>query len=330
MTNPQTGFHWLILAAGALVSGWLFAAARRRSGKTFLRAAAEYLAAILPALLLAKVFHAVLNLIATGEQGAEVWFSTAPRGFSFAAGCAGFCLGPALLSLRRRQEIPALLDDLAAPGCLLAAFARFGEIFSGQLGLADVWSLGLPDIRDGSLLARFPFAAADAWGCWYLSVSTLSAAAALAAAVYGFCAGGKGRFSAGVLFERCAVPLCAVRLFLELTRMESFIIKYVHVDQALCALFLLLLMIHACVRRKRTAGRFPVLPLVLTVACIALNGLVQFMMDKPWMFENVLPEGLFRWINDNLKAFGYSLLLLTAAVPAVLHALLCRGKKERE
>ena len=326
MTNPQEGYYLIALAAGVLLSGGLFAAARRRGGVPVRRAAAEYLAGILAALILAKAFYAALN-----GYGPAKWFRTDPREFSFIAGAAGFCLGPALVSLRRREKIPALLDDLAAPGCLLAAFIRFGEIFWGQLGLADVWSLGLPDIREGSLLARFPFAARDAWGFWYLSVSTLAAGAALAAAVYALCRGKKGGFPAGVLFERCAVPLCAVRMFLELTRMESFIIHFVHVDQALGALLMLLMIIHACVRRKRAAGRFPALPLALAVFCILLNGTVQFLMDKPWMFEKLIPAGLFLWINDNLKPFGYSLLLLTVAVPAAAHAALCgKGQKQPE
>ena len=330
MMNPQAGTYWLILAAGTLLSGWLFAADRRRAGVPLLKASAEYLAGILLALCLAKVLYTALAYASLEEYGAGRWFRTNPREFSFAAGCAGFCLGPALMNLRRRREIPVLLDCLAAPGCLLAAFGRFGEIFLGQLGLADTWTLGLPDVRDGSFWARFPFGLQDAWGYWYPSVSTLAAAAALAAAAYALCLRRKNRFPAGVLFERCAVPLCAVRIFLETTRMESFIIHFVHVDQALCALFLLLIVIHACVRRKRADGRFPVLPLVLTAACIALNGLTQFLMDKPWMFEKLMPEAVFGWVNDNLKPFGFSLLLLTSAVPAAAHAFLCRRERKKE
>ena len=165
-----------------------------------------------------------------------------------------------------------------------------------------------------------------------MSVSTLAALAAAAAAVY--CSarlrrGREARLPDGLLFERCAFLLCAVRFFLEMTRMKCLVFFYVRVDQALSAAVLLLLTVHACVRRKRTEGRFPVLPLAAVILCAALNGLVQYLMDKPWVFRPVMPESVFRWVNDNLKPFGFSVLLLTAAVPAVLHGFLCRQKKTR-
>lgn len=312
----QEASFWIAFSAGVLVSGGLFVLSACRGGLSVCRAAACFLCGILAALLTARLFHAAW-------YGAGEWFGMDPRSFSFAAGCAGFCLGAVLPLLRQRKGIPALLDRLTVPGCVLIAFTRFGEIFLGQLGLADVYSLGLPDIPEGSFLARFPFAAADAWGYWYLSVSTLAALLALATAAYALRLKAKKKTAPGVLFERCAVLLCSVRLFLELTRMESLIFRYVHLDQALCALFLLGLTIRACVRRQKTAGRFPVLPLVLIVLCIALNGVTQFLMDKPWMFEPVLPEGVYRWLNDNLKIFGLLLLLVTAALPAVIHGRLC-------
>lgn len=312
----QEAGWWITFAAGVLLSGRLVAALARRDGFPVRRTLACFLCGAAVSLLSARLFH-------------MAWFGAGgrspldPRSFSFAAGCAGFCLGAALPSFRRRAELPALMDCLAVPGCLLIAFARFGEIFLGQLGLADVYSLGLPDIPEGSLLARFPFAAADAWGYWYLSVSTLASLLALAVAGFALWAGHNGQTAPGVLFDRCAVLLCSIRLFLELTRMESLVFRYVHLDQALCALFLLGLVARACLRQKKTAGRFPVLPLVLVILCIALNGAVQFLMDKPWVFEPLLPEGIWRWLNDNLKGFGLSLLLLTAVLPAAIHRCLC-------
>ena len=307
---------WITFSAGALISGGLFVLSARRGGFSIRRAAVCFLCGILAALLAARLFHGAW-------YGAGEWFGMNPRSFSFAAGCAGFCLGAILPWLRQRRDIPALMDCLAVPGCVLIAFARFGEVFLGQLGLADVYSLGLPDIPEGSFLARFPFAAVDAWGYWYLSVSTLAALLALAAAAYGLWLKHNKKTNPGVLFDRCAVLLCSARMFLELIRMESLIFRYVHLDQALCALFLLGLVIRACIRRQKTAGRFPVLPLVLVILCIAVNGVTQFLMDKPWMFEPILPEGVYLWLNDNLKVFGLCLLLVTSVLLAVIHGCLC-------
>ena len=138
---------WITFSAGALISGGLFVLSTRRGGFSIRRAAVCFLCGILAALLAARLFHGAW-------YGAGEWFGMNPRSFSFAAGCAGFCLGAILPWLRQRRDIPALMDCLAVPGCVLIAFARFGEIFCGALGLADVYTLGLPDIREGSLLAR--------------------------------------------------------------------------------------------------------------------------------------------------------------------------------
>ena len=152
---------------------------------------------------------------------------------------------------------------------------------------------------------------------------TLSLLLALVTAAYGLWLKCKKKTAPGVLFDRCAVLLCSVRMFLELIRIESLIFRYVHLDQALCALFLLGLVIRACIRRQKTEGRFPVLPLVLVILCIAVNGVTQFLMDKPWMFEPILPKEVYLWLNDNLKVFGLCLLLVTSVLPAVIHGRLC-------
>ena len=324
MITQQTGLYWILLAAGGLLSACLFVLSARRKGFPAGKALAGFLAGLPCAFLLSKAVWILLDLAAAYPEGPVAWFRPVPGEFSFVAGCAGFCLGPALVFRSRRDEI---LDCLALPGCLLIAFARFGEIFCGALGLADVYTLGLPDIREGSLLARFPFSAADAWGVRYLAVSTLAAGAALAIALFAVIKQkSRDRLPAGCLFERCALLLCAVRLFLEPMRMESLVFYFVHVDQALAALLLAGLMIQGCLRQRKETGRFPAAPLVLTLLCLAVNGLAQYMMDKLWQFEPFLPEGVFQWISGHLGLFGFSLILIASACPAVIHGHLVRKR----
>lgn len=318
------GLYWLFPAAGALLSGGLFLYIVRRRGLSVSRAAGSFLCGILLALVAARGVCALLNLLSRGNTGG---LQLSPDRFSFVGGCAGFCLGAVVVSSRRRKEIPVLLDCLAVPGCLLISFLRFGEIFLDQWGLADVYTLGLPDIADGTLLARFPFALQDAWGIWYLSVSTLAAAVALGTGIFfAFRARLFSSFPApdGLLFLRCAFLLCCFRLFLELTRMNCLVFWFIHTDQALCALALLGLMICTGLRLKAYSGRFPLAAFLAVLLCLALNGLTQYFMDKPWLFAPLFPDDVFRALSSNLKGFGFSVLFLTALLPVFIHGFLCR------
>ena len=326
MSDPQRVYGLVVAGAGALLSVCLLVFRAGRRGFSPPRALAGSLLGLLLSLLLAKSVWLLFFAASLGAEDAGKWFRAVPGEFSFTAGCIGFCLGPALAWLRRRDRLPALMDLLAFPGCLLAAFVRFAEIFWGQLGLADVYTLGLPDIPDASLLARFPFAVRDAWGIWYLAVSTLSAVLALAVAA---CAllrtRAKARpLPAGTVFERSAFLLCAACFFLDLTRMETLVFMWVHVNQALCALVMLALAVRAACRQQKASGRFPVFSLALTFLCFVLNGFAQYLADKPWVFEPLLPDGVFSWMNDNLLPLVWSLLLLTALVPVLLHGRLLR------
>ena len=168
------------------------------------------------------------------------------------------------------------------------------------------------------------FAVRDAWGVWYLSVSTLAAFLALVIGLMAFLRLKKGKLPAGMVFERCAFLLCTVRFFLELTRMECLIFFFVHLDQALCALIMLALFIRVGIRIKKAGKRFPVLSLILFLLCFALNGIMQYAMDKPWKFRALFTDGAFAWFNANLSWFGFTLLLVTTLVPALIWCRLWR------
>ena len=325
--NPISDHFRISAAAGVLLSTALFLYAVRKNGLSVPRAAAGWLAGLLLALVLSKAVYVLFHFPPLEQYGAQKWLRPVPGEFSFVAGAAGFCLGVSLAWVRSRKVLPRVADLLVFPGCLLAAALRFGESGLGELGLADVTSMGLPEIREGSLFARFPLGVSDAWGYWYLSVSTLSAFLILCTGIYGFLLlrRKKDRASGlpgGTVFARCAFFLCAIRFFLELTRMKSFIFFFVHVDQALCAVAMAVLTVRGALRLRKSTGRFPAQYPSLLLACFALNGVTQYLMDKPWQFETLMPENVFTWVSENLAVFGYSLLLLTSVLPAVLFLLL--------
>ena len=319
--------YYFILALGLLVSGFLFLRGARKSGLNLCRAAGIFALGLVLGYFFAKGVYVLLHYSALKSYGIGKWFLLTPEHFSFVGGAIGFCLAPVLCAGKRK--VPAYLDRLALPGCLLAAVMRFDEIFLGELGLADPRSLGLRDLCDGDLAARFPFAVRDTWGVWYLSVSTT---AALLAIVIMICLSLRARkekrlgrvMPEGMLFERCAFLLCSVRLFLELTRLDCMIFFFVHVDQVLAAVVMLILFIRAGLRLKRRGGRFPAVSLVICLLGYTVNGLTQYLMDKPWHFESLMTREAFTWLNRNLNSFGFSVLLATTVVPVILYLLLCR------
>ena len=325
--SPESLFYRIALPAVTLLSAGLYLYAARRAGLSALRAAAGYLLGLLLAFVCAKGLYVLLFGAGLNETGFRKWTRLVPEEFSFMAGAAGFCLGNLLPWAGRRKALRAAADRLVFPGCLLAAAVRFGEIFSGLLGTADLYSLGLGDLRDGALFARFPFAVRDAWGDWYPAVSTLSAALILAVGVRALRQERKKAFSSGgQVFEQGAFLFCVIPFFLELVRVKSLVFYFVHVDQALCAVAMLALLLRACFRRRAGGGRFPVLFPVLLAGCFAVNGVTQYLMDKPWTVERLLRGRVFEWFMTNLVPVSFTALLLTTIAPAVLMLLLYRRR----
>jgi len=317
----NTGLYWLFVLAGVLISGGLFLFSARRAGLSVHRAAAGFELGILLAACSAWGLCALLGLFSRNGGSPFAY----PYRYSFVAGCAGFCLGPVLVCLRERERIPALLDRLAAPGCLLIAFMRFGEIWLGQWALADLRALGLNRIADGSFLARFPLSVRDE-DLWYPAVSTVAAAAALIIGIVFFIRSRRETLPGreGLLFERCAFLLCAVGFFLEVTRLYCPTFRSVRTDQVLCGLIMLGLAVRAGFRLKKKPARFPIVSLLLLVLCFALSGLIQYVLENPWQFSSLFDSATFYMLQKYLKTVGYPLLLLTTVLPVLIHGRLTR------
>ena len=317
--------YYIILALAVLMSGCLFLHNVRKTGLSVPPAAGMFALGLVLAWFFAKGVYVCPNYSALKAHGIGKWFLLIPEQFSFVGGAIGFCLAPVLFRAKKRREIPAYLDQLAFPAGLLAALMRFDEIFLGELGLADLRDIGLQDMTDGDLFARFPFAVKDSWGVWYLAVCTI---AALMILVIIGCMALRARKSRplpeGLRFERFVFLVCAVRLFLELTRLDCLIFFFVHVDQVLAAVVMLILFIRAGYRVKQRSGRFPGWALVIYLISYVLNGIMQYAMDKPWHFQSLLPEGIYNWLAYNLSSFGTCVLLATTIVTVILYLCLCR------
>lgn len=317
----------ITMAAGLILSAVLFILRSRRKGVSLLRSLGGFVSGIVLAYLCAKLVYIAFFHSALADRGIGMLLRLVPGEFSFVSGCAGFCLGIILPFVRQRERIPAVLDAWAVPGCLMAAFARFAEIFLDLSGLAELYDMGLPDIEDGSLLARFPFAVGDDFGMWYFAVSTLAAILILLVLLFTRLREYRVRGipeDTGMSFAYAAFLLCCIRFFLELPRIESLIFYFVHVEQALAALAMVFLTVRICRRRKAQTRRFPRWPVVLLSACIVVNGLTQFLRDKPSKFEPLMPENVYWWISDRLSPFCYSIYLLTTLALVIGYLVLDR------
>ena len=313
----SVGSYVITMAAGLLLSAVLYILRARRKGLPLFRAMMGIPAGILLAYACAKLVYLAFFHASLDDRGLGMLVRLIPGEFSFVSGCAGFCLGMILPFIRQRGRLPDVLDAWAVPGCLMAAFARFGEIFLDQAGLAELYDMGLPDIEEGSLLARFPFAVGDDFGMWYFAVSTLTAVLFLVILLFTCLRERRVRgiaADAGMTFSFAAYLMCCVRFFLELPRMESLVFYFVRVEQVLAALIMIFLTVRICRRRKIQTGKFPRWPLVSLSLCIVINGLTQFLWDKPSKFESLMPEGIYWWLCDHLSSFCYSVYLLTTLV----------------
>ena len=289
--NPGLGYG--LYAAGLAVFGILYALSLKKAGLKWLCAPVAALFGLILAVVGARLFYLVPNKIFNGGPDPESLFSLRPDELSFTGGCAGFVLGAVLAAKVCRVGTREALDAMALPGCVLIAFARLAETGIGFINTGEMPSF---------LPAVWPFAVFNGWGLPDLSVSTLMALAALLCALW---LGLTGRRPAapGFRFETAVWVLCSVQLFLEMLCTTSswipFIISFIHLEQVLCAVILLVMMIRRTVRDKK-AG-----PLIATVLLLGLNALMQFVQDKPYLFP--LPEG------TNIATVAIIVFALTSA-----------------
>ena len=267
-----------LYAAGLAFSGLLYAYRLGRAGEKRLCAPAGMILGIPLACIGAKLFFLLQHMgLDIGNWTAETVFSGVWEELSFAGGCLGFVLGVWAAVKLLRVPSGKALDLFAVPGCLLIAFARMAEAGMENIGQGNMPSF-LPEV--------FPFALKDDWGAM-LAVFTLEALAALLCALWLFLSGRKRQDGFAGQFRKAVIVLCSAQLFLEMLIVNywiPFIISFIHLDQVICAVILLILVIRLSVRIKK-AG-----PAIVTALLMGLNALMQFVQDKPYLFP--LPESV--------------------------------------
>ena len=266
-----------LYAAGLAISGLLYAYRLGRAGEKRLCALFAMILGLPLAYAGAKLFFLLQHMgLDIGNWTAERAFLPRWEEMSFVGGCIGFAFGVWIAAKIQRFSGRKALNLFAVPGCVLIIFARMAEAGTEIIGQGEMPAF-LPQV--------FPFAIVDDWGDATLAVFTLEALTAMLCALWLTFSGRKQADCDGH-FEKACVVLCAVQLFLEMLIVNywiPFIISFIRLDQVLCAIILLILVIRGSLRNQK-AG-----PAVVAVLLIGLNGLMQFVQDKPYLFP--LPEG---------------------------------------
>ena len=193
---------------------------------------------------------------------------------------------------------------------------------AGDLALVELYTFGMEELTAESPLAFFPLAIRDDWGQVMLSASTAEALWTLLCVPAACLIRKKG----GSAFAFCAYTLCACPFFIDTVKIVSIIFYYVHVEQALCALVMLALL----ARQARTCGGRAATVLIPAALCVAVNGLTQYLLDKPSTFAWMMSEEAFVWLNDHLAPFCYTVMLCTALGLLALGHFQYRKKTDRE
>lgn len=214
-----------------------------------------------------------------------------PESLSFAGGCLGFTAGVALAALLSGMRVPETLDAFAVPGCILVFAARCAEYWMGSVGRGNPVGDGFP--------VFFPLTVRDSWGDPCLAVFALEALTALLCALW-LCLTRRKPAEAGMRFQRAVIVLCGAQLFWDMLLCQwlPFIISFVHLDQVVCAVVLLVLAIRVSLRRKNAW------PAVITGVMLGLNAFLQYFQDKPYLFTQSLSESAERWIYDHLSTIA--------------------------
>ena len=216
--------------------------------------------------VLGFLFAKISYVLLMGEWNAL--FSPEPSEFCFTGGAAGVWLGVLLAAkITGYRPVGKLTDRFVLPGVLLIAGLRMAEVELGSLGAGRY--IDLPSGSNCLVLAVW-----NRYGEPHVAVFFWEALAALAVGLLSLC----GRESRpGRRFETAVFRLCACQILLENMRNRAFCWGFVRVEQLLCAVILLILLLLACARGNKKQGVLRFLPVLYLLVCIAAIVGIEFL-----------------------------------------------------
>ena len=288
LTNSPV-FAVCMLTAG-LAAGMVWYALRLKKNSLPVRAALIAAAAgSVLALLLAKLGYLLHDLGANLTEGYfDEITELLPEKLSFVGGALGITAGVALGARLSGFRAKKALDLFAAPGCVFLCLARLAE--------AGMETIGVGNEVEADWLKFFPLAIGDGWGGASLSVFVLEAAWALVCLV--------PALRTKQVRDRTAVWLLGAQMgfetLLQYPYIRSFMTSFVSLEQVLCAVLLLGIVVPRCIRGRKW------LPLAAVLLLAGASVFFQFYRDNK--IEFLFEEG-WEWALDHastisLIAFG--------------------------
>ena len=258
------------------------------AGKLKMRAPLALLTLLFGALLgvvLARLGYCLLQMDYVAGYGfREVLFSDDLSMMNFFCGAAGVMLAALLAAkLTGNAAMPAL-NAFAPAGALMAALARFGEAFLGQICAGNY--------VENEALCFFPLAVRNEWDEWYIAVHLFTGLAYLVIALFSLLRFREKRFLRTVFY------LCLVQVFFESLRNQSLIwSQFIRVEQLLCMVVVEAILIWLCSGAEGGGKRF--LPAIVGLLCAGLFVAVEFAVGgklfvgtSPVVFYLVMAVGL--------------------------------------
>lgn len=288
--------YLLLLLGSAALSTLLFALwLKKRQGNIFCALLSLPLGMLLGTVL-SKVFYCLLLFNSQLKRyGLDALLRTKPAEFSFFGACVGVVLAVCLAAKCFKLPIAKTLDAFAPCGALMVAAARALEYHLGLVGLGAV-------VQSESL-QFFPVALwSDAAYGWFYAIFMLEAFFALLCSLISFLNSRKDAFAPGRVFCFTAFFLALPQVFCESLRSKCMKWGFVRIEQLLCGLLLLAIVVYAC-RLYQGKGKFT--PALLLLPCLLMLVAVEFLLDKP-IFGTYLPNWLcyaFMLVVLGLMAF---------------------------
>ncbi len=195
----------------------------------------------------------------------------------FFGGAVGVCLGALLANrITRKGAVLVGMDAFAPFAALLVALFRMGECAFGSYGTGT-------SLPEGSPFAFFPFALEikvdGGYSYWGWAIFALSAAFALVWAGISFF-GLRRSGRTGLNFTATLFFLALPQVLCESMRKRGMLWLFVHVEQLLCAIVLVGVLVYWIIGAK--AKRHPLsrwAPLAITLVCIGLLVATEFAID---------------------------------------------------
>ncbi|MBR1586468.1 MAG: prolipoprotein diacylglyceryl transferase [Clostridia bacterium] len=265
MDTVHSAYYFWMLGSALITAGVQFLLAKGMKKRGLLCGLTLVLGTVI-GVICARLFSAAAQFEYTLADGVmETLLSDDVGQLSYYGGLTGVCFGVAQAARLTGNRPMAALNAYAPAGALMAALARFGEVF---LGMRCAGNLVMTE-----KLCFFPVAIRNEWDEWYVAVFMLAGLAYLIVFAFSLLKYREKRF------VRTLFYLCLPQILLESLRNQSIIWhEFVRMEQLACMVAMEVILVLYGVWAKGQRKRF--LPAVAGLACAGVFVAVEFALDK--------------------------------------------------